>query len=138
MAATYCSTKPAGRVRLRTVIHRFVLCAVGMPAVLLPATAHAQASAREAAERLLGPAFREEIDAVATVVALQIATFPIGTSSGGFLLKPQEGTGQPVNARDSFGPAFAERAPTLGKPRVFAVGVNIQSTRYVSFEGLRL
>jgi hypothetical protein len=108
-----------------------------------PAAARAQPagqqSVREAAKTLLGGGFSDpEIDAVATILALQIATFPVGTSSGGFTFRFNDPTGAFVRRSPSFGPLFAERASTLGEEGRFTLGVSSQSTRFVSFEGHRL
>ncbi len=105
----------------------------------VPAAATAQQAApdtvRDAAKRLLGAGFTpQEIDAVATVLALQIATFPVSTSLGGFTL---DETGAPVATR-SFGSSFVERALTIGRPGSFTLGVSAQATQFESFEGRRL
>jgi hypothetical protein len=67
----------------------------------------------------------------------QLATVPIGSSSGGFsyTFDPTGGTFQ--RATDSFGPTFAERALTNGKGR-FTFGGNFQYSKYTSFEGTDL
>ena len=67
----------------------------------------------------------------------QLATVPIGSSSGGFsyTFDPTGGTFQ--RATDSFGPTFAERALTNGKGK-FTFGGNFQYSRYTSFEGTDL
>jgi hypothetical protein len=109
-----------------------------LAAVLVPSPAEAQRSVRQAAKELLTTGFidENEIDSVATILSLQIATFPTGTSSGGFTLAPRrDGTGGVDRKKDSFGPAFAERASTLGAEGAFTIGVNVQATRFESFEG---
>ncbi len=67
-------------------------------------------------------------------VVTQLATFPIGTSSGGFSFRfdPALGTFQRVS--NSFGPTFAERAFTNGKGKL-TLGWNYQYSKYNSFEG---
>jgi hypothetical protein len=119
---------------------RHVVFVLVLAITLRPLPAGAQRTVRTAAKQLLGGAFSEStIDSVATVLALQIATFPIGSSSGGFTLIPTpDNTGGVDHKKDSFGPLFAERASTLGTEGVFTIGVNAQSTRFVSFEGLGL
>jgi hypothetical protein len=100
------------------------------------APAEAQRTVRDAAEDLLslGSISESDVDSVATILALQIATFPIGTSSGAFTLT-SDNLGKVDHKKDSFGPFFAERASTLGTEGVFTIGVNVQSTRFMSFEG---
>ena len=70
-------------------------------------------------------------------IITQLSTFPTGSSSGGFsyTFDPQLGTF--ARATDSFGPAFAERALTVGRGRL-TFGVNFQRSSYKSFEGVDL
>jgi hypothetical protein len=79
-------------------------------------------------DQLLAPAlFNQQI-------VTQLATFPIGSPSGGFsfVFDPTLGTFE--RTTQSFGPAFAERALTNGEGRL-TFGVNTQYSRYTSFEG---
>lgn len=66
-----------------------------------------------------------------------LSTFPLGSSSGGFTYSLDPETGIPSRSSSSFGPAYAERALTIGKGR-FSAGVNFQSVGYDRFEGLDL
>ncbi len=66
-----------------------------------------------------------------------LSTFPLGSSSGGFTYASDSATGIPSRSSSNFGPAFAERALTIGKGRLSA-GVNFQSVGYDRFEGLDL
>lgn len=67
----------------------------------------------------------------------QLSTFPLGSSSGGFTfeINPALGTVEPRSV--SFGPAFAERALTIGRGKV-NFGMNYQRATYDKFEGLDL
>jgi len=110
---------------------------------LVPHAVLAQApparTVRDAAKSLLGTGFSDaDIDAVATVVAMQIATFPIGTSSGGFTYRFNPATKSLELKKQSFGPLFAERASTLGSQGTFALAISAQSTRWESIEGQNL
>src|SRR5690606_35559287 len=67
-------------------------------------------------------------------IVTQLATFPIGTSSGGFSFTFDPALGTFERTTQSFGPAFAERALTNGQGK-FTFGVNTQYSRYSSFEG---
>ena len=64
----------------------------------------------------------------------QLANFPLGSSSGGFTYTFDASTGAYVRSSSSFGPAFTERALTLGRRRV-SVGMNYQHTTFSSFGG---
>jgi hypothetical protein len=70
-------------------------------------------------------------------LASQFATFPLGSSSGGFTWNFEQSTGAYTRASQSFGPLFAERALTVGRNR-FGLGFNYQHTSYKSFEGQSL
>lgn len=65
---------------------------------------------------------------------VQLGTFPIGSPSGGFSYMFDSATGTFQRATQSFGPAFAERALTVGRNR-FTIGANYQYANYNSFEG---
>ena len=106
---------------------------------MLAAPAHAQDTVREAARTLFGGTITSnDIDAVATVLALQTAVFPVGTSSGGFTYRIDPKTASPELNTQGFGPLFAERALTLGSQGSIALGISAQATRFESFEGRRL
>ncbi len=67
----------------------------------------------------------------------QLSTFPVGSSAGGFTYTFDESLGTFRRASSSFGPAFAERAITIGRRRLSA-GITYQHTAYDSFEGQAL
>jgi len=64
----------------------------------------------------------------------QLANFPLGSSSGGFTYTFDPTTGAYARSSSSFGPAFTERALTLGSRR-FSMGMNYQHTTFSSFGG---
>jgi len=68
---------------------------------------------------------------------LQLGTFPLGSPSGGFSYSFDSSTGTFQRSTQTFGPAFAERALTIGKKR-FSVGANFQYSKYTTFEGADL
>ncbi len=67
----------------------------------------------------------------------QLLSFPLGSSSGGFSFTTNSVTGEVSMSSETFGPAFAERAITLGKGQT-NIGFAFQSTSYDSFEGVAL
>jgi len=71
------------------------------------------------------------------VLGAQVLSFPLSSSSGGFSYATDPSTGEVTPASTTFGPAFAERALTLGKGK-FNLGLSFQSTAYDSFEGVAL
>jgi len=64
----------------------------------------------------------------------QFANFPLGSSSGGFTYTYNEQLGTYTRRSPSFGPAFTERALTIGN-RQLSVGMNYQHTSFDSFAG---
>lgn len=72
-----------------------------------------------------------------SIIAAQLATIPLGSSSGGFsyTFNPQLGTF--TRESSTFGSAFVERALTAGRGR-WNAGFNFQRATYDSLEGLDL
>jgi hypothetical protein len=75
--------------------------------------------------------------AINTIIAAQLATIPLGSSSGGFSYIFNPGLGTFTRQGSSFGSAFAERALTVGRGR-FNVGFNFQRATYDTLEGADL
>jgi hypothetical protein len=67
----------------------------------------------------------------------QFAAFPLGSSTGGFTFSFDERAGIYSRNTDSFGPAFGERAMTIGR-RKLSVGANYQHTGFDTFAGENL
>jgi hypothetical protein len=67
----------------------------------------------------------------------QLTTFPLGSSSGGFSYSLDPALGTWTRSTNSFGPAFAERALTIGRRKV-NFGFNYQHSTYDTFEGQSL
>jgi hypothetical protein len=63
-----------------------------------------------------------------------LTTFPLGSSSGGFVFEGDPALGDFKPASRSYGPMFAERALTIGRGN-FNFGFTFQAARYDSFEG---
>jgi hypothetical protein len=66
-----------------------------------------------------------------------LTTFPLGSSSGGFVFVGDPALGDFRQASRSFGPTFTERALTSGKGTI-NFGFNFQAASYDSFEGKEL
>ncbi|HEY5618031.1 MAG TPA: transporter [Vicinamibacterales bacterium] len=67
----------------------------------------------------------------------QLATFPLGSSSGGFAYRFNPELGTFSRSSESFGPLLTERALTLGRGQ-FSYGTVYQHTSYDKFEDFRL
>ncbi len=106
--------------------------------LLGPAAAFAQPTPREAVASLVAGSSTSDVSAVATAVANQIASVPLGSSSGGFTFVRDPQTGGLRLKAETLGPSFAERPTTLGKRGAFNFGTYSQRTRFSSFEGLGL
>src|SRR5262245_61001991 len=104
---------------------------------ILPASVRAQQvttqenlSLRSTVVELLRPLAAAPVgEAVAVATALEVATTPFGTSSGGFVFKLDPTTGLQVRTATTFGPTFAERALTTGAGKI-AVGANLIVATY--------
>ena len=74
---------------------------------------------------------------LATLVGIELSTQPLGTSSGGFTFSFDKTLGITVRSSHSFGPAFSERAVTVGRSK-FSLGFNYLHASYNSLGGLNL
>jgi hypothetical protein len=77
------------------------------------------------------------IQALNAAIAGQFATFPLGSSAGGFTFTSDPASGVASRNSDTFGPQFGERALTIGKGR-FNVGVQYLHSGYDSINGIDL
>jgi hypothetical protein len=71
------------------------------------------------------------------LLASQLSTFPIGSSSAGFAYTVDAATGAVTPVTQSFGPSFAERPVTIGKGKA-SFGLTFQHVSFDSFEGVDL
>lgn len=70
-------------------------------------------------------------------IAYQLASFPLGSSSGGFTFTLDPSLGVLNRSAESFGPLFAERAVTAGKGKL-TLGANFMHSTWDRFEGNEL
>ncbi len=75
--------------------------------------------------------------ALSQAIALELATAPFGSSSGGFTFTFEPDTRAWQRTAGTFGPAFAERALTIGRGR-FSAGFNFLRRTYDQFDELDL
>jgi hypothetical protein len=75
------------------------------------------------------------IDFITTAISGNVADFPFSAASGGATFRFEGGA--PVATSISRGPIFAERAPTLGRGRVY-VGFTYNTFRYTTLRGVNL
>jgi hypothetical protein len=75
--------------------------------------------------------------AINSIMAAQLATIPLGSSSGGFSYTFDSSLGAFTRESSSFGSAFVERALTAGRGR-WNAGFNLQRATYDTIEGRNL
>ena len=75
--------------------------------------------------------------AINSIIAAQLSSIPLGSSSGGFAYTFDPALGTFSRQSSTFGSAFAERALTAGKNR-WNAGFNFQRSSYDTLEGLDL
>jgi Putative MetA-pathway of phenol degradation len=89
------------------------------------------------------PASRPDAQSIAAVEAFadrlrsQFANFPLGSSTGGFTFSFDERSGVYTRNTQSFGPAFTERAMTVGRKKL-SLGFNYQHSSFDTFAGEEL
>jgi hypothetical protein len=83
----------------------------------------------------LGP--RPTGEAIALTTAIEIATSPFGTSSGGFVFKLDPATGLLARTTTTFGPSFTERALTAGEGNL-SMGATFSGSTYDKISDFRL
>jgi hypothetical protein len=79
----------------------------------------------------------QAVDQFNQQLALQLSSFPLPSSSGGFTYRYDPSLGTFTRAADSFGPIYAERAETIGKG-YFNFGINYSHFSYDRFNDLDL
>lgn len=99
------------------------------PVILVTTTHPAHFGAQPGAQGIM--------TAINRSIASQIATFPLGSSSGGFAYTFDPELGVFSRSTESFGPLFAERALTIGKGKLGFGATYLRST-YDAFEGQNL
>ena len=86
---------------------------------------------------LVGESLAHSARQMTVELGAQLLSFPLGSSSGGFSFTTDSMTGEVSPSSETFGPAFAERAITIGRGQT-NVGFAFRSTSYDSFEGVPL
>lgn len=70
-------------------------------------------------------------------LALQLATFPLASSAGGFTYRYDSSLGTFTRATESFGPIYTERADSIGKGK-FNLGINYSRFTFDRIDNLSL
>src|SRR5687768_17258113 len=117
------------RRRVSVAVTLMVL-ACGSPAMAQKVTVIEGLTLSETLVQLTGPLGSRPVgEAIGLATALEIATAPFPTSTGGFVFKLDPATGLLARTATTFGPAFADRALTSGEGQV-SVGVSFSAPTY--------
>ena len=104
-------------------------CELAATVIVCPATGSPRAQLQDATlmagSEATGATFGQ-------AVSLEVATAPLGSSSGGFVFSYDRATRGLRRTSASFGPAFAERALTIGRGK-FSGGFNVLHRSYDTF-----
>jgi len=113
---------------MRHVPVALAVLAFATPALAQKVTTVPDLTGQQVLTQLAGSA-RGVGEAIALTTAVEIATQPFGSSSGGFIFKLDPSTGLLARTATTFGPAFGERALTSGEGQV-SVGATFRSTSF--------
>jgi hypothetical protein len=121
---------------LASLLPELILREIRLPTPSTPGLSHAAHFSPFEVAELENPAVAV-VDGFNRLMVVQLSTFPIGSSSGGFSYAFDPAVGTLRRSSSSFGPLFAERAATIGRGRMSA-GFNYQHASYNKFEGSTL
>lgn len=109
--------------------------AVAAPASAQKVTTVEEVTLKQTLSLLADPlSSRPSGEAIGAATALEIATTPFGTSSGGFVFKLDPTTGLQARTATTFGPSFGDRAITVGEGQV-SVGATFSNANYDQLSG---
>jgi hypothetical protein len=124
--------------RHATILAAVLTVACATPALAQKVTTVEELTLKQALGQLADPlTSRPTGEAIAFATALETATAPLATSSGGFVFKLDPSTGLLVRTATTFGPAFTERALTSGEGQV-SVGATFSASTYNKLSDLPL
>ncbi len=126
----------SGEENLSSLLPELILREIRLPTPTTPGLSHSAHFSPFAVAELENPAVAI-VDSFNRLMVVQLSTFPIGSSSGGFSYAFDPTLGTLRRTSSSFGPLFAERAATIGRRRMSA-GFNYQHSSYDKFEGSNL
>lgn len=89
------------------------------------------------AHHFVGDASLVPLEQLNSQLAIQLSTFPLASSAGGFTYQLDPALGVFTRATDSFGPIYAERADTIGKGKI-ALGVNFSHFSFDRIDDISL
>lgn len=110
------------------------ILALGSPALAQKVTTVSGLTGQQVLSQMSDGAAPGVGEAIALTAAVEIATEPLPTSSGGFIFKLDPSTGLLARTTTTFGPSFTERALTSGDGQV-SIGANFSSTTFNQISG---
>ena len=132
----HAQTQTESTPNLSSLLPELILREIRLPTPTQPGLSHSAHFSPFAVADIENPAVAI-VNSFNQLMAVQLSTFPMGSSSGGFSYAFDPALGTLRRSSSSFGPLFAERAATLGKGRMSA-GFNYQHASYDKFEGSAL
>jgi len=121
---------PTGMTIRRCLVVTLLTLACASPALAQKVTVVEGLNLEQTLVQLANPLGARQIgQSIGLTTALEIATAPFGTSSGGFVFKLDPATGLLARVTNTFGPSFTERALTAGEGQV-SIGATFSATTY--------
>ena len=111
-----------------------VALVLAVVALVSPVVAHAQQPQPPLVELLPALVGGDAASDFNQAIVSQLATFPLGSSAGGFTFTFDPTRQTFTRTSDSFGPSYAERAMTMGAG-TFNLGATYQRSTYDRVEG---
>jgi hypothetical protein len=132
----FAQTQTESEPDLSALLPELILREIRLPTPTQPGFSHSAHFSPFVVADIENPAVAI-VDSFNKLMVVQLSTFPMGSSSGGFSYAFDPTLGTLRRSSSSFGPLFAERAATLGRGRMSA-GFNYQHASYDKFEGSSL
>jgi hypothetical protein len=131
LALLVCSPAAAQSFNLRDLLTDFVRNGISLadPPAGSPFPTHAH--------HFIGDSSLVPLEELNNELAIQLSTFPLASSAGGFTYRYDPALGTFTRASDSFGPIFSERADTNGKGK-FNAGLNFSHFTFDRIDDLNL
>src|SRR5213083_1528417 len=129
---------PLDAQSLRDKIAELFIFAAGQDPLFLGGTAGSDSATALHADHFVPSAVADNgtlISFIGTAISQNVANLPVSATSGGSTFRFEGGV--PVPTSGSPGAVFGERAPTLGRGRVF-VGANINRLHFETLRGVNM
>jgi hypothetical protein len=126
--ASDANAQASSSQHLAEILPDLILRGITLPRPTTPDISHEAHFSPIEANELNNPAVGI-VQSFNKLMMVQLSTFPLGSSAGGFTYTFDESLGTFRRASSSFGPSFADRAMTIGR-RKLSAGITYQHTPY--------